>query len=241
MGADYLDFLVYNLFFPNVKGGRFAEVAPVTGVDESNTFFFEKFLDWSGVLVEPSVCALCELPANRPNSTAVHSAVCSASGTTFDAKDVDFFCSASRHPRACDKNRGDRPASDVVPCDTLTKLFASRGIDRLDLLCAKHLELEHVSSALEALNLRKIDVDVVLAEVRRDEDVRRLQDAGYATFALTQKDDGLRGYLADVVAWKPNKFGHMCARLDHAHSAIKAELDFIAYTNPFAKAKTPND
>ena len=85
-----------------------------------------------------------------------------------------------------------------------------------------------------SLDLDRVDVDVLLVEVRADADVDVLRRAGYATFALTQQDDGYRGFLADLLAWKPTRFGGACARLDRSAAALEAELDG-AWVDPWGR------
>ena len=61
MGNDYLDFLVYNLFFRDVRPKRplvYVESGGSNGVHASNSFFFDHGLGWSGLLIEPSADTL---------------------------------------------------------------------------------------------------------------------------------------------------------------------------------------
>lgn len=51
--------------FKNRKSGTFVEVGADDGVDKSNTYFFEKYLGWSGLCVEPSPERYQLLRANR--------------------------------------------------------------------------------------------------------------------------------------------------------------------------------
>ena len=237
LGSDYLDFLVYNLFFPNVKRGVYAEAGAINGVDESNTYVFERFLEWRGLLVEPTSCAVCELPANRPNATIFHGAICppEARSDTFDSATMDVFCARSPELAGAEARRCERAvagAPKVVPCRTLTEIFEAAGLSRVHFFS---LDVEDfVHQALASLDLDRVDVDVLLVEVRADADVDVLRRAGYATFALTQQDDGYRGFLADLLAWKPPRFGGACARLDRSAAALEAELDG-AWVDPWGR------
>ncbi len=53
----YLDF----------KNGFFIECGANDGVDQSNTWYYEKYLNWSGVLIEPLKKQFNELRKNRSN------------------------------------------------------------------------------------------------------------------------------------------------------------------------------
>jgi hypothetical protein len=66
----------------NFKNGFFVELGANNGVLQSNTFFFEKFKGWTGVLVEPVLHNFFECKKNRPNSK-VYCYAC----TSFDYKD----------------------------------------------------------------------------------------------------------------------------------------------------------
>jgi len=45
---------LYNNFFKNKKNGVFLEIGADDGVDKSNTLFFEQYLEWQGICIEPS-------------------------------------------------------------------------------------------------------------------------------------------------------------------------------------------
>lgn len=78
VAQQFWDLLVYDLFFKNApKRQRFYfEAGARNGVTESNTYFFEKYLGWRGVLVEPSKLYRCAVPKNRPHATVIHGALC---------------------------------------------------------------------------------------------------------------------------------------------------------------------
>ena len=60
------DMALYNRFF-NYKNGFFIELGAMDGVIYSNTLFFEKYLNWTGVLIEPTPDQFQKLTVNRPN------------------------------------------------------------------------------------------------------------------------------------------------------------------------------
>lgn len=66
----------------------FLEFGATDGASLSNTFILEKFLDWQGVLAEPSPQWLEKLKNNRPNTDIISECIWSESG-----KDLDFFVS----------------------------------------------------------------------------------------------------------------------------------------------------
>jgi hypothetical protein len=80
---DYIDWIVADLFFADpwwAGRGTFLETGGSTGVHASTTLFFERYLNFSGLLIEPTPCALCDIPRNRPRAVAVHAALAEAGG-----------------------------------------------------------------------------------------------------------------------------------------------------------------
>ncbi len=62
------DKLIYEKFFKNLdKDGFFIDIGAYDGVTGSNTYFFEKHLDWKGILVEPAKGQFDKLKSNRNN------------------------------------------------------------------------------------------------------------------------------------------------------------------------------
>jgi len=52
----------------NKKGGFFIELGANDGLFQSNTAFLEKDMEWSGILIEPSLKGYEQCKKNRPNS-----------------------------------------------------------------------------------------------------------------------------------------------------------------------------
>jgi FkbM family methyltransferase len=63
-----------NHFFKNNKNGVFIDVGAHDGISGSNTYFFEKDLNWSGICFEPNPNVFDELIKNR-NCTCLQNAV----------------------------------------------------------------------------------------------------------------------------------------------------------------------
>ena len=59
------DKCVKNHFFKNLKKGFFVEIGAFNGINGSNCFYFEKFMDWNGIAVEPSPVHFEKLKKNR--------------------------------------------------------------------------------------------------------------------------------------------------------------------------------
>src|SRR5882757_5953209 len=80
-GSDVLSHLaIYDLDrklkkYLDFEGGTFIEVGGNDGLTQSNTYWFERFRNWRGILVEalPSQARLCR--KNRPRADVVHAAL----------------------------------------------------------------------------------------------------------------------------------------------------------------------
>lgn len=55
----------YQHFFRDTKNGFFIEIGADNGIKGSNTLFFERYLDWDGICIEPSPDRFLELKKNR--------------------------------------------------------------------------------------------------------------------------------------------------------------------------------
>ena len=61
-----------NEIFNKKKRGFFIELGANNGLRQSNTAFFEKEMDWSGILIVPSLKGYTECKINRPNSICLN-------------------------------------------------------------------------------------------------------------------------------------------------------------------------
>lgn len=67
----------------NYDDGFFVELGANNGVHQSNTLYYEKFRNWTGVLIEPTLHNFLQCKANRSRKTRVFCNAC----TSFDYKD----------------------------------------------------------------------------------------------------------------------------------------------------------
>lgn len=59
------DKLLHNLFFKGKKKGVFLDIGAHDGVSFSNTYFFERYLGWKGICIEPNPEVFQRLKKNR--------------------------------------------------------------------------------------------------------------------------------------------------------------------------------
>ena len=62
------DKFLYEHFFSNKHNGTYIELGAMDGISYSNTYFFEKELGWSGILIEPNEFNFSKLKINRPSN-----------------------------------------------------------------------------------------------------------------------------------------------------------------------------
>ena len=76
--GQMIDFYISQLFFLHPKPtqhGRFLEIGAYTGLEFTNTLFFEHYLQWKGWLFEPTTCYdTCK--KNRPNAKVFQLGLC---------------------------------------------------------------------------------------------------------------------------------------------------------------------
>ena len=68
------------------KNGIFVEFGACDGIDFSNTYYLEKYMGWTGILIEPAKSWHNDIKINRPNCIIDFRCVSSQSGN-----EVDFY------------------------------------------------------------------------------------------------------------------------------------------------------
>ena len=66
------------LKYINYPNGYYIECGANDGVDQSNTWYFEKYLDWRGILIEPLKQQFIELKKNRDHKNHFYNVALSA-------------------------------------------------------------------------------------------------------------------------------------------------------------------
>eukprot|EP00525_Craspedostauros_australis_P007055 CAMPEP_0198115202 /NCGR_PEP_ID=MMETSP1442-20131203/6376_1 /TAXON_ID= /ORGANISM="Craspedostauros australis, Strain CCMP3328" /LENGTH=314 /DNA_ID=CAMNT_0043772665 /DNA_START=137 /DNA_END=1081 /DNA_ORIENTATION=+ len=178
-------------WFKNLCGGSYIEMGALDGLRYSNSYVFNKGLDWKGVLIEANPASYQKVLVNRPNELArVHAGVC------LDERDLHYIHSSD--PAVCGflefaaegfKKRWWTPAminnALIVRCRRLDKIlsetvgttfhfdFFSLDVEGAELL------------ALQSLNFNEYQFGVILVEAdgangRKDQAIKTiLHRAGY--------------------------------------------------------------
>lgn len=155
----FLDKKLNNLF-NNKKNGFFIELGANDGLKQSNTAFFEKYMNWTGILIEPSLKGyeLCKI--NRPKSISLNYACVSNdfkdNKVKGDFKDNNLMSSIGG-------KRKNRKSDSYVETITLEKILDNHHIKNIDLLS---LDTEgYELNILKGLNLDRYRPNYILVEI----------------------------------------------------------------------------
>lgn len=213
-GNNRLDMMVYWGIFrglgPRHRQRRFIEFGGQNGVFASNSRFFERFLGWQGMLIEP-VC-WSDLYRNRPLAKNIPAAICDDPG---GIKLTGAFCREADSWR--ENSVGDRM---LCPCTNVGHQIAEHFPDGVDFMSVDMEGLEDI--ALKQLNLT-VDaatglptprVGVLLIEWRRQDGSKRkdmLGGLGYTCILITNtiNADRKNAQAGDELCWHPGVLAEM--------------------------------
>lgn len=167
------DKFVHETFFKNYKGGVFVDIGAHDGISLSNTYFFEKELDWTGICLEPIPHVFDQLQKNR-NCLCIRG----CAGTEHNA--IQHFLQISGYSEMLsglmdkfDPRHIDRIMHEVkeydgsceiieVPCYNLNKVLEDAGINHVHFLS---LDTEGGEfEILQNFDFSKCQIDVITVE-----------------------------------------------------------------------------
>jgi len=140
-GFPLEDQVVFENYFasPLRRNGTFLELGAHDGVAVSNTVWFERALDWSGVLIEASAKAFRSLAQQRGGGgNSLHNAVVCPRGQTVIYREPQSLASVTMAgidasmPAANKRYRDNRHASlRELPCQPLSELLAATRVGKV--------------------------------------------------------------------------------------------------------------
>jgi len=77
------------LKYINYQNGFYIDCGANDGVNQSTTWYFEKFLNWNGILIEPIPDTFCELKNNRNKDNYFYNNALVSSD--FKSEEIEFF------------------------------------------------------------------------------------------------------------------------------------------------------
>jgi FkbM family methyltransferase len=173
----------------DVRGGYFIEAGANDGLSQSNTYWFERFRGWRGLLVEgvPELAAAAR--RNRPKATVVNAALVADASTTYVTMKNVNLTSIVRGARGSDAEdeayarKGAASQDGVavrdveVPARTLTSILDEVRPPRIDLLS---LDVEgYEVEALKGLDLSRYRPRYLLVEAYALADVDSVLAGAY--------------------------------------------------------------
>ncbi|MGJ9412775.1 FkbM family methyltransferase [Aeromicrobium sp. CF4.19] len=154
--------------FAGRRRGYFVEVGALDGDELSNTFYFEKALGWTGVLVEANPVQAASCRRNRPEShVAGVAAVAPGQEGTVVLEVADGHAgfstlSASRTYHRILQERGISTTPVEVPATTLDSVLEQAGARAIDFVT---IDVEgHERAVLAGFDLRRWRPEVILLE-----------------------------------------------------------------------------
>jgi FkbM family methyltransferase len=189
--------------YVNFRGGIFVEAGANDGLSQSNTAYFERYLGWNGLLVEPIPQLAARCRANRPDSVVEEYALVDAETA---AGSVEMtYCnlmsivggargSADADVAHIESGRqylasGDNVRKLEVSTATLSSLLVRNGFDRIDLLS---LDVEgYEPQALMGLNFAIHAPNWILVEANDPAAVEAVLAGRYGLVAQLSPHDRL--------------------------------------------------
>ena len=157
--------LVIRDFFQDRRGGVFLDVGAAWPVHDSNTYYLERELGWSGVAVDAFSEHESRWIRRRPNSKFFNFIVTDHSGTVetfYRHKNKDMIGVSRLTPEEGLGRREDFEEVQI-PTITLTELLDQVGVSKIDLLS---MDIEgHELTALAAFDIERFAPELVCIEV----------------------------------------------------------------------------
>ena len=161
------DMLVKDNFFKNQKSGFFLEIGAFDGIEGSNCYHFEKFMNWQGIAIEASPLQFEKLKKNR-NCKLMNIAIGSENKQVEFYEVVEGFTQMSGINNLNFKDSFERIKKKSnskinkinIECKTFEKLVLSDQI--IDLIS---IDIEgNESDVLKTINFDKYQIKVIIVE-----------------------------------------------------------------------------
>jgi FkbM family methyltransferase len=155
-----LEELIVRDFFQDRRGGTFLDVGANHYQDESNTYYLETALGWSGIAVEPLAEFAAGYAKHRPKTRFVAAFASDASNGT-----IAFFVPTAGQKLMASSTAGyasGQTQETTVPTTTLIAVLEQAGIARLDFM-SMDIELAE-PQALKGLDLTRFGPSLVCIE-----------------------------------------------------------------------------
>lgn len=169
--------IIIRHFFKDMKNGFFVDVGSYHYKDKSNTYYLEKYLNWSGIAVDANSEFADGYKKYRPRTKFFSYFVSDKSGEI-----VTFYIvnDKSKSRSDCSSIKGFHHEMVNVPSITLNELLEKSGVKKIDLL-TMDIELSE-PAALKGFDIKKYRPELVCIEAHketRDEILKYFENNGY--------------------------------------------------------------
>ncbi len=146
------------LKYLNFKDGFYIECGANDGVNQSNTWYFEKVLNWTGILIEPNKTSFKNLKNNRSSKNIFKNVALVSED--FKNKNEEIYLSENNLESKL--TNAVNPLSQKVATETLNNILKELNINKINFFS---LDVEgYEEEVLKGLNLNIFDIDYILIE-----------------------------------------------------------------------------
>ena len=146
------------LKYLNFKDGFYIECGANDGVNQSNTWYFEKVLNWTGILIEPNKTSFKNLKNNRSSKNIFRNVALVSED--FKNKNEEIYLSENNLESKLTNTVS--PLSQKVATETLNNILKEHNINKINFFS---LDVEgYEEEVLKGLNLDIFDIDYILIE-----------------------------------------------------------------------------
>jgi FkbM family methyltransferase len=181
----YLDF----------KNGFYIECGANDGVNQSNTWYFEKVLNWKGILIEPNKTSFINLKKNRSSKNIFKNVALVSED--FKNKNEEIYLSENNLESKLTNIAN--PFSQKVTTETLNNILKEINVNKINFFS---LDVEgHEEEVLKGLNLNIFDIDYILIETNNFDKINfMLKNFNY----ILQEKLSFHDYLFKKTSFKNN-------------------------------------
>jgi FkbM family methyltransferase len=146
------------LKYLNFKDGFYIECGANDGVNQSNTWYFEKVLNWRGILIEPNQTSFKNLKNNRSFKNIFKNVALVSED--FKNKNEEIYLSENNLESKLTNIAN--PLNQKVATETLNNILKELNVNKINFFS---LDVEgYEEEVLKGLNLNIFDIDYMLIE-----------------------------------------------------------------------------
>jgi FkbM family methyltransferase len=153
------------LKYLNFKDGFYIECGANDGVNQSNTWYFEKVLNWRGILIEPNQTSFKNLKNNRSFKNIFKNVALVSED--FKNKNEEIYLSENNLESKLTNIAN--PLNQKVATETLNNILKELNVNKINFFS---LDVEgYEQEVLKGLNLNSFDIDYILIETNNLDEI----------------------------------------------------------------------